>query len=145
MEEQVRERIAQAIASKKLNPNSLAKGDVNLSRKIYKQLTEGKTLTYSVIEVLLEKIPDLSAEWLFRGTGRPFLTDQADEQQQSEEQEQRPDGNEPPRATANGDGAIAIAGDGNITIPKQVLDMLAEKDRQLAAKDDIIKQFIMRK
>lgn len=50
-----------------------------------------------------------------------------------------------PQATANGDGAIAIAGDGNVTIPKQILDILAEKDRQLAEKDDIIKHYIMRR
>lgn len=50
-----------------------------------------------------------------------------------------------PRATANGNGAIAIAGSGNVTIPQAVLEMLREKDRQLAEKDEIIKQFIMRK
>lgn len=50
-----------------------------------------------------------------------------------------------PHATANGNGAIAIAGSGNVTVPQIILEMLAEKDRQLAAKDEIIKQYIMRK
>lgn len=140
MEEKVRERIAQVIASKGLNPNSLANGDSNLARKIYKQITEEKTLTYSVIEVILSSIPDLSTEWLFRGTGNPFLTDI----EQPSEGEQQPSDTKP-HAMANGNGAIAIAGSGNVTVPQIILDMLAEKDRQLAAKDEIIKQYIMRK
>lgn len=140
MEEKVRERIAQVIASKGLNPNSLANGDSNLARKIYKQITEEKTLTYSVIEVILSSIPDLSTEWLFRGTGSPFLTNI----EQPSEGEQQPSDIKP-HAMANGNGAIAIAGSGNVTVPQIILDMLAEKDRQLAAKDEIIKQYIMRK
>lgn len=34
-------------------------------------------------------------------------------------------------ANASGDGAIAIAGSGNVTIPKEVLDMLAQKDARI--------------
>lgn len=60
------------------------------------------------------------------------------------EGEQQPSDTKP-HATANGNGAIAIAGSGNVTVPQIVLEMLAEKDRQLAAKDEIIKQYIMRK
>ena len=39
-------------------------------------------------------------------------------------------------ATATGDGAIAIAGDGNVTLPKEVLDMLAAKDARIAELTD---------
>lgn len=76
----IRHRIISAVESKGLKFNTLANGDSNLSRKIYKQLTEEKTLTYAVIEVVLSKIPDLSTEWLFRGIGEPFVTEQPAEQ-----------------------------------------------------------------
>lgn len=40
-------------------------------------------------------------------------------------------GDAPAAANATGDGAIAIAGSGNVTIPKEVLDMLAQKDARI--------------
>lgn len=42
----------------------------------------------------------------------------------------------PGSASATGDGAIAIAGSGNVTIPKEVLDMLAQKDARIAELTD---------
>lgn len=43
-----------------------------------------------------------------------------------------------PTAQANGDGAMAIAGNNNVTIPKEVLVMLQNKDKQLQEKDKLI-------
>lgn len=43
-----------------------------------------------------------------------------------------------PTAQANGEGSVAIAGNNNVTIPHEVLVMLADKDRQLREKDEMI-------
>ena len=43
-----------------------------------------------------------------------------------------------PTAQANGDGAMEIAGNNNVTIPKEVLAMLQNKDKQLQEKDKLI-------
>lgn len=43
-----------------------------------------------------------------------------------------------PTAQASGDGAMAIAGNNNVTIPKEVLVMLQNKDQQLQEKDKLI-------
>lgn len=40
-------------------------------------------------------------------------------------------GDAPAAANATGYGAIAIAGSGNVTIPKDILDMLAQKDARI--------------
>lgn len=45
---------------------------------------------------------------------------------------------QPLSAHALGDGAVAIAGNNNVTIPHEVLVMLQEKDKQLREKDAII-------
>ena len=47
-------------------------------------------------------------------------------------------GEQPFAAQAYGDGALAISGNNNITIPHEVLLMLQEKDRQIREKDAII-------
>ena len=43
-----------------------------------------------------------------------------------------------PTAQANGEGSVAIAGNNNVTIPHEVLVMLADKDKQLREKDELI-------
>lgn len=45
-------------------------------------------------------------------------------------------------AIASGENCIAISGDGNVTIPQSVLDMLKAKDKQLADKDKIIADLV---
>lgn len=124
----IKNRIVQVLKEHDYSINRLAKGDAALSRKLLRQLNGETELTISVLDILLNEFPDVSAEWLLRGR---------DEQPENQHGESH--------ATANGDGAIAIAGSGNITIPKQVWDMLAEKDRQIAARDEIIREYIIKK
>lgn len=71
-ENQVRTRINEILKDKKLNAHSLSNGNKNLWNKLYMQLNKGRTLTFSTIEVILNAIPDLNTEWLFRGIGSPF-------------------------------------------------------------------------
>lgn len=69
-----RKRVQFVLAAKNLNPRSLSDGDDNLWKKLYNQITKEKTITYSLIEALLNHVPDLRTEWLFRGEGEPFRT-----------------------------------------------------------------------
>lgn len=69
-----RKRVQFVLAAKNLNPRSLSNGDDNLWKKLYNQITKEKTITYSLIEALLNHVPDLRTEWLFRGEGEPFRT-----------------------------------------------------------------------
>ena len=77
---QVRERIAQVMEIKGINPRTLSGDDVNLYQKAYLQIARGKTLTSATIGALLNAVPDLSTEWLFRGIGEPFVAEQPAEQ-----------------------------------------------------------------
>lgn len=77
-EQDVRNRIEDVMSQKGLNPRSVSGEDVNFYQKAYLQLAKGKTLTLPIILALLEKVPDLSTEWLFRGVGEPFVADVVD-------------------------------------------------------------------
>ena len=68
-----RARVNYVLTQRNLNPRSLSNGDDNLWKKLYNQITKEKTITFSLIETLSNQVPDLSLEWLFRGTGNPFL------------------------------------------------------------------------
>ena len=76
-----RKRVQFVLAAKNLNPRSLSNGDDNLWKKLYNQITKEKTITYSLIEALLNHVPDLRTEWLFRGEGEPFRTGESIEDQ----------------------------------------------------------------
>lgn len=78
-----RKRVQFVLAAKNLNPRSLSNGDDNLWKKLYNQITKEKTITYSLIEALLNHVPDLRTEWLFRGEGAPFRTGESIEDQLS--------------------------------------------------------------
>lgn len=68
----LRSRIDLVMREKNLNPRKISNGDDTLSRKVYYQLTQHKTITADVLLLLIDAIPDLRTEWLFRGEGEPF-------------------------------------------------------------------------
>ena len=74
-ENEVRERINFVLKSRKLNARKLSAGDDNLWKKIWYQLDKGGVITLPSIEIILNAVPDLSTEWLFRGIGEPFVTE----------------------------------------------------------------------
>lgn len=69
---EVRLRISKVMEDKNLNAHFLSNKNAALAQKLFNQLYKGKTLTFSTIEVILNAIPDLNTEWLFRGIGSPF-------------------------------------------------------------------------
>ena len=76
-----RKRVQFVLAAKNLNPRSLSNGDDNLWKKVYYQITQQKTITADVLLLILDAIPDLRTEWLFRGEGEPFRTGESIEDQ----------------------------------------------------------------
>lgn len=71
-EKQVRENIDYVLKERRLNSHNLSNGVVSMQVKIFNQLYKGKTITFDVIAVLLNAVPDLNTEWLFRNVGSPF-------------------------------------------------------------------------
>ena len=69
MEDTVRERIMSIIKDGNFSINSLSDGDKTLQRRLNRQINEGASITFETISSILEKFPDVSAEWLIRGNG----------------------------------------------------------------------------
>lgn len=69
MEDTVRERIMSIIKDGNFSINSLSDGDKTLQRRLNRQINEGASITFETISSILEKFPDVSAEWLIRGSG----------------------------------------------------------------------------
>ena len=67
MEEAVRQRINEYIKSKRYSINALSKLlEVN-QRTLNNQLSGNSALSVNIICAILDKFPELSAEWLLRG------------------------------------------------------------------------------
>lgn len=69
MEKQVKLRIRQALSEVGTNPTQLSKRFGVNQKTLNSQINGETTLSASTILLVLEAIPDLSAEWLLRGTG----------------------------------------------------------------------------
>ena len=62
-------RIIKLIESKGLNPTSFA-AQIGVQQKtLWNQLNEKRKLSLDTIEAIIEKYPEVSAEWLMRGVG----------------------------------------------------------------------------
>ena len=70
----VRRNISFVFKEKNINTHYLSGGDKNLYQKLYQQIYRGRSITYDVLAVIINAVPDLSLEWLFRGVGEPFTT-----------------------------------------------------------------------
>lgn len=119
---ELRNRIDEVMSVKKMNPRSVSGDDANFYAKCYLQITKGKTLTIPVILAFIEKVPDLSTEWLFRGTGDMFLTDKQHSHTVSS-----------PNFHIEGDNSVAINGD--VSVQQQMIELLINKDNIIAEKD----------
>lgn len=72
LQSSVKQRIKQILRSKKIQIPLLAEGDENLRRTLFRQINEETTLAISTVIFILDKFPDVSAEWLLRGEGDMF-------------------------------------------------------------------------
>lgn len=110
----VRNRINDVLREKGLTENSVAAGVSAVQSRLNSQLSHGGKITLDTILRILDACPDVSAEWLMRGTGEMYKS-------------------------AKITGANSVTGRNATVIGQQtailsenfVRDMLAEKDKQI--------------
>ena len=115
----VRRRIRQLQTEKGLTENGLSAGDPPAQKRLNRQLGHGAAITLDTILRILDACPDVSADWLLRGTGDIYII----------------------KSTVT--GAESVTGENATVIGSQqqtvtlseefVRDLLAEKDRQIQA------------
>lgn len=77
MEDDVRQRIIEIFRMNNTNPTKFSKGDSALQNRLSRQL-RGAVITSDTIQRVLEDFPDISAEWLIRGTGEIYIKQQSE-------------------------------------------------------------------
>lgn len=110
----VRNRINDVLREKGLTENSVAAGVSAVQSRLNSQLSHGGKITLDTILRILDACPDVSADWLLRGTGEMYKA-------------------------AKITGAYSVTGRNATVIGQQtailsenfVRDMLAEKDKQI--------------
>lgn len=72
--EKVRSRINEALKIYKLTENSVASGDSAVQSRLNSQLSHGKKITLDTVLRIIDAAPEISTEWLLRGTGEIHLS-----------------------------------------------------------------------
>lgn len=112
--ENVRTRINEVLRENKITENSVAAGDSATQSRLNSQLSHGKKITLDTILRILDACPEVSADWLLRGTGEMYKTTKIT------------DAN-----SVTGRNATVIGQQTAILSENFVRDMLAEKDKQI--------------
>lgn len=114
--ENVRMRINAVLKEKGLTENSVAAGDSATQSRLNSQLSHGKRITLDTVLRILSACPDVSGDWLLRGSGEKL------------------------KSSAPITGAKSVTGKNATVIGQQnvlsenfVRDLLAEKDKQIQA------------
>lgn len=85
MESAIKQRIQAVLQRFDSNPTQFAKA-YNLNQKtVHNQINADTQLSASIILLILEYYPTISAEWLMRGKGEMFLSEKSEETASSEE------------------------------------------------------------
>lgn len=114
-EKSVRDRIAHLQKEKGFTENGLADGDTPTQKRLNRQLSHGSAITLDTLLRILEKYPDVSADWLLRGCGEMYLTT----------------GCVTGANKVTGRNATVIGQQGCALSEDFVRDLLAEKDKQI--------------
>lgn len=84
MESAIKQRIQAVLQRFDSNPTQFAKA-YNLNQKtVHNQINADTQLSASIILLILEYYPTISAEWLMRGNGEMFLSEKSEETASSE-------------------------------------------------------------
>lgn len=75
MENSVRERIIDVFAAEGTNPTRFSKEDKAMQKRLSRQLNGGASITFETISSILDAYPHISAEWLLRGEGEMYKTE----------------------------------------------------------------------
>ena len=110
----VRNRINDVLMEKGLTENSVAAGVSAVQSRLNSQLSHGGKITLDTILRILDACPDVSAEWLLRGTGEMYKSTKITGAN-----------------SVTGRNATVIGQQTAILSENFVRDMLAEKDKQI--------------
>ena len=72
MENAVKQRIRDILRVKRSNLTIIAEGVESVRVTLSRQISGRTALSFSTIDIFLDKFPDVSAEWLLRGEGDMF-------------------------------------------------------------------------
>ena len=75
MKDAIRQRIKDVLSAKDSNPTKFSSGDTAMQKRLSRQLNSGATITFETISSILDSFPDVSAEWLLRGKGNMYNTE----------------------------------------------------------------------
>lgn len=73
MENAVKERIKEVLHCKNTTLSGFAGDNNSLQKKLSRQINLGSGLTFETISAILDRYPDVSAEWLLRGKGEMLV------------------------------------------------------------------------
>jgi hypothetical protein len=76
-EDAVRSRIKALQKEKGLTENGLAEGDTPAQKRLNRQLSHGAAITLDTLLRILDFCPDVSSDWLLRGSGDMFTNNSA--------------------------------------------------------------------
>lgn len=116
LEKQVRERIKHLQNEKGFTENGLASGDTPTQKRLNRQLSHDAAITLDTLLRILGKYPDVSADWLLRGSGDMYITTNT---------------NVTGANNVTGSNATVIGQHTGILTESFVRDLLAEKDKQI--------------
>lgn len=69
MEELVKQRIKEILGFYNVSQNKFANGDMAFQKRLSNQLNGKTPLSFQTCMTILERFPEISAEWLLRGEG----------------------------------------------------------------------------
>ena len=72
MENAVKQRLRDILRVKRSNLTIIAEGVESVRVTLSRQISGRTALSFSTIDIFLDKFPDVSAEWLLRGEGDMF-------------------------------------------------------------------------
>ncbi len=75
MEDFVRQRIMSVFSANNTNPTKFSKENKAMQKRLSRQLNGGASVTFETISSILDSFPDISAEWLLRGEGEMYKSD----------------------------------------------------------------------
>ena len=111
---EARARINLLLKEKGITQNAVASGDAPAQKRLNSQLSHGAAISLDTVLRILAVCPDVSADWLLRGTGEMYKNTQ----------------------TITGAGNVTgenatVIGQQNVLSENFVRDLLAEKDKQI--------------
>lgn len=112
-EEGVRQRLKELQKEKGFTENGLAGGDTSRQKRLNRQLSHGAVITLDTLLHILDSFPEVSADWLLRGSGDMYHSSITGANK------------------VTGDNATVIGQQAGTLSESFVNGLLAEKDKQI--------------